>query len=93
MLCLINILTRVVNAYLFAALLILNLVAAVLSIVYGNRIYGELSMQAFSKFLSADIDYTAHIAGIIAGSLILLAKILGGVLISPYQRKWHYFIH
>ena len=93
MLCLINILTRVVNAYLFAGLLILNLVAAVLSIFYGNRIYGELSMQAFSKFLSANIDYTAHIAGITAGSFILLATVLGGVLISPFQRKWLYFIH
>ena len=84
MLCLINILTRVVNAYLFAGLLLLNLVAAVLSIYYGNRIYGELSMQAFSKFLSANIDYTAHIAGVTAGSFILLATVLGGVLISPF---------
>jgi len=56
MLCLINILTRVVNAYLFAAFLLLNLVAAVLSIFYGQRLSGELPMQAFSKFLSADID-------------------------------------
>ena len=56
MLCLINILTRVVNAYLFAAFLLLNLVAAVLSIFYGQRVSGELPMQAFSKFLSADID-------------------------------------
>lgn len=84
MLCLINILTRVVNAYLFAGLLFFNLVAAVLSIYYGSKIRDELALQAFSKFLSADINQVASIAGITAGSFILLATVLGGVLISPY---------
>lgn len=85
--------TRVVNAYLFAGLLFFNLVAAILSIYYGNKMQGELSMQAFSKFLSADIDSVASIAGITAGSFILVATIIGGVLISPFQRKWLYFVH
>jgi hypothetical protein len=84
MLCLINILTRVVNAYLFAGLLLFNLVAAVLSIYYGNKIKDELALQAFSKFLQADIEYVASIAGIVAGSFILLTTVLGGVLISPF---------
>ena len=44
MLCLINILTRVVNAYFFAVLLLANLAAGVVVIVYGAKIKEELAL-------------------------------------------------
>lgn len=94
MLCLLNILPRLLSAYLFLFTLLFNLGAAIVAIYYGEMIKDEIAMQAFSKFLSKDIHQVARTAAITAGSVTLAVTLLGLlVMMTPCQRKWMYYIY
>ena len=55
MLCLINILTRIVSAYFFAILVAVQFSVSIVVIYYAMQIRDELAILSFSSFLNKQI--------------------------------------
>lgn len=88
-----NILSRLLSAYLFTITLGLNLAAGVITLYYTMDLRGEYAMQAFSKYLRSEIQEVARLAALIGGSLIIVQTVLGVIMMTPCQRKWLYYIY
>lgn len=73
MLCLVNLLSRFVCAYLFTVVIGLNIGAGIVAIYFAYYIQTELAFNAFSLFLHNEIAWVAYIAALTAGSLVLAA--------------------
>ena len=93
MLCLVNLLSRFVCAYLFTVVIGLNIGAGIVSIYFAYYIQTELSFSAFSLFLRNEIAWVAYVAALTGGSLVLAAQALAIVMMTPCQRKWMYYIY
>jgi hypothetical protein len=76
MLCLVNILTRIVSAYFFLIAALTQFALSIVVIYYGYYIQEELAILSFSSFLSKEIQSVASIAAITAGSISLSMSIL-----------------
>jgi hypothetical protein len=93
MLCLINILTRIVTAYFFAILVAVQFSVSIVVIYYGVKIQDELSILSFSSVLSKQIQSVSSIAAVTSGSVSLAMSILAVIMLTPVARKWIYHIY
>jgi hypothetical protein len=83
MLCFVNVLSRLLTAYLFTLSLGLNLAAGIVTLYYTMDISEEYAMQAFSQFLQSEIQEVTRKAALVGGSLIITQVVLGALMMTP----------